>query len=51
MSRVKIKEFTQMTGEKESSSRLGEMCGSQDAETEIIIPRWVNVGNTIRRCC
>jgi hypothetical protein len=51
MSRVKIKEFKKITGDKDINSMFEEMFGIQDADPEIIIPKLVNVRNTIRHLC
>jgi len=51
MSRVKIKEFKKITGDKDINSMFEEMFGIQDADKEIILPKLVTVRNTVRHLC
>lgn len=51
MSKVKIKQIKKAVGDVDLSGMFEEMMGIKDAETEIIIPKFVSVRNTVRHIC
>ena len=48
MSKVRVKEIKRVIGSSDINGMFEEMMGIRDAESDIIIPKMVNVRNTLR---